>query len=282
MSPEIQAEVSRIQNIIQSKVTGRVVAAHDEFGHHYKLPSGEVVDSVTTKLIVDKPHLIKWAVRMGFEWMEQENRWQRLNKDNRDEFLKGAILAHTDYRDTAGSIGHQAHAVIEQYLNTWMAMGAEPKDIKDLVPFGSQYQVFGAVRSAEAGFKKYHVVPVASELLVGSDKYQCAGTLDALMLYVFAPGVYELELWDFKSSNQVSDSYALQVSAYKKFFEDMTGLKIKRCRILHIDKYSDKFKFYNVPNIVKAFKAFKAINEVYNWVNNHSAKLIEDKIIIKI
>lgn len=275
-------EIAKIRSIIAEKVSGKIVAAHDEFGHHYKLPSGVIVDSVTTKLILDKPHLVKWAIRMAFEWMEQDNRWQKLNITNRDTYLQGATLAHTDVRDDAGSIGHQVHAVLEEYLNKWIASGLSPLDIKTFVKQDANYRVFGATRSAEAGFKKYQVIPVASELLVGSEKYKCAGTLDALMLNVSFPGFPELELWDFKSSNAVNDQYALQIAAYKKFFEDMTGLKIKRCRILHLDKTSDKFKFYNVPRLPQALKAFKAIATVYDWTKDGHKKLVEDKVVIKI
>jgi len=278
-------EVEYIENIkktIKEKVAGKISAAHDEFGHHYRLPSGKLVDSVTTKLIIDKPHLIKWSIKKGFEWMEQENRWQRLNPTNREEFLQGTMIAYTQARDDAGDIGTKAHNVIETYLNIWMDTWTAPEDIKNLVPEGSDYRVYAACRSAENAFKKYEVFPVASELLVGSDKFNCAGTLDLLMVNLSMPGFPELELWDHKTSNAVKDDYALQVSAYKKFFEDMSGLKISKCRIEHLSKSSDKFKLYNIPNIPQAFKAFKQIVGVYDWLNNRKPKLLEDKVIVKL
>lgn len=278
----MQTEANRIRSIIEEKVIGKIQAAHDEFGHHYKLPSGKVVDSVTTKLIIEKPHLIKWAIKLGFEWMERDGRWAKLTKENREEYLQGMMLAHTEVRDDAGNVGHIAHEVIENYLNDWIKNGNPTPDIRTLIKEGTNYRVYGVARSCEASFKKYQVIPIASEILVGSEKYACAGTLDALMLNVSFPEFPEIELWDWKSSNQVNDQYALQVAAYKKFFEDMTGLKITRCRILHLDKFSDKYKCYNVPNLPQALKAFKGIAAAYDWVKNGKKKLIEDKIIVSL
>lgn len=261
-----------------------IIPKHDDRGHHYQFPSGEIVDSVTTKLIVDKPHLVKWAAKMAFEWMEEGNRWEKLTIENRDEYLQGACLAHTDVRDTAGSLGTLAHETVERYLNDWMANDRRPNDIQDFLPVMKEgekldYRVIGAVRSAEASFDKYTIVPLASEIVVGSTKFNCAGSLDDIM---YNWKTDEIELWDTKTSNQVSDTYAMQVAAYKKFFEEMTGLKVGKCYIRLLDKFSNRFKVYKVPNLPAAFKAFKAITTVYDWQYNGKKKLIEDKKIVKL
>ena len=51
---------------------------------------------------------------------------------------------------------------------------------------------------------------------------------------------------------------------------------------MKLDKYSDRFKIYNIPSIPSAFKAFKAISAVYDWQTNGKDKYLEDKIIVKI
>lgn len=273
-------KVIRARDLIEQYVVGKIVPKHDAFGHHYQLPDGTIVDSVTTKLILDKPHLIKWSIKMAFEWMEQEDRWQKLTPENRDEYLKGATLAHTDVRDDAGDVGSRGHDVVEKYMLDWIANGKPVPDIRSLVPEGSHYRVTAIARSAEAIFNGYpegSVVPIATEIIVGHKKWNCAGSLDAL---VMVDG--KLELWDWKTSNQVGDSYAMQVAAYKKFFEVMTGLKIHKCKIMKLDKYSDKFKIYDIPEIKEAFKAFEAISKVYDWVNNGKEKLTIEKKVIKI
>ena len=252
---------------------------------------------MTQKNVLDKPHLVPWAIGLAVEFLEEGNRFERLQTDEREELIRGAKLQYTDVRDNAGTIGGQAHEAIEEYTNEWIARNKKPDsiipfvydDVKytnvEAIPgvFTNEtqyykkgklidYKAIGGARSAEAAYVDFGVTPVASELLVGIQGLG-AGTLD--LLVVNPKG--ELELWDWKTSNNVNDFYALQVSAYARFFEMMTGLKIKRCRIFKIDKTSDQFKPYNVPDIRGCFKVFKALSVVADWTTNRKKKLIEDK-----
>lgn len=275
----MQTQIEEIQKIIAKKVVGKVLPQHDEKGHHYliagKFPA--LVDSVTTKLILEKPHLINWAVKLGFEWME--GKWASMDRLNRDSYLQGAILAHTEARDSAGDIGHQAHAILENWENKWIETGVRPEDIKAFIPEGTNYRVTAAVRSGEAAIIKSGCIPIAVELLVGSKKFNSAGTLDLLM---WNPATNEIELWDHKSSNSVSDGYAMQVAAYKRFFEDMTKLKIGKSKILHLSKEYDKYAVYLIPNIENDFKAFVNISKVYDWRENGIKKLEKDIKVLTI
>lgn len=268
--------LDEVKAVIAKKVTGKVIACHDEKGHHY-LIGKKLVDSVTTKLILEKPHLVKWAVKIGFEWME--TRWQTMNAINRDSYLDGAVLAHTELRDFAGDVGHQVHEILENWANEWIRSGTRPPDIRAFIPAGSDFRVTAGARSGESVFIKSNCIPVSCELLVGSKKYNSAGTLDIL---VYNPEKDWLELWDYKSSNQVSDPYAIQVAAYKKFFELMTKLKIGDTKVLHLSKDYDKFTLYKVPYIEDAFKAFIAISKVYDWRENGRKKLERDIKVITI
>lgn len=271
--------LSEIRELIAAKVSGKIEAAHDEKGHHYRfVESGNIVDSVTTKNCLEKKHLLPWAVKLAIEWLEIDNRFLRLsNNVERESLIKGATLAHRDIRDDAGNIGSIAHKIIEQWIDMWIATGKRPGPITELIPEGTDYRVYGSCRSAEALFDRFPAVPVVSEILVGIDGFG-AGTLDLLVLM----DGKKLELWDFKTSNNVNDFYAIQVSAYAHMFEKMTGLKISKSRIMKIDKYSDKFKVYLIPHKAKAIKAFKAVSAMYDWLNNGEEKLIEDKVIVKL
>ncbi len=287
-----------IKEIINKKVVGKIIAQHDNKGHHYLIgkhilngmqfqigKNSVLVDSVTTKLIIEKPHLIKWSIRIAFEWME--SRWSTMTSENRDSYLQGAILAHTELRDFAGDVGHQAHKSLEDWANDWINTGERkdislffPPEIDKTIPDVirkpqevARYRAIAAARSGAAVFLKTGCIPIACELLVGSRRYKSAGTLDML---VWNPETSEIELWDYKSSNNVQDSYALQVAAYKKFFEDMTKLKVGKTKILHLSKDYDKFSLYTIPDIDDAFKAFAAISKVYDWRENGRKKLIRD------
>jgi len=267
---------------IEKTVTNKIEAAHDEFGHHYKfVDTGEIVDSVTTRNCTEKPHLIPWAIDLAIDYLLEDNKFEVLSKeiDKKESVIrKQAKLQYTDVRDNAGSLGTRAHNIIEEYEKSWILDGYPVQDIRVLIPEAEEdSRVWGAVRSAEAGFKKYKVIPVAAEILVGIPKYG-AGTLDLLVLNPDG----ELELWDHKTSNMVNDFYANQTAAYKAMFEHMTGLQIARIRILKLDKYSDKFKMYDVPDPDSAWESFKAISHYYDWMNNRQSKLLEDKFIINL
>lgn len=268
-----------IKKVINEKVSGIWEANHDTSGHRYRNTiTGHIQRSVTTKLgILSKPHLLKWSVKVGVEWLMVEDRWQRLFIPHwKDEMMTGAQLAHTGIRDTAGSIGTVAHDMAERYINEWIA-GHQPEDIKTLAPNDADPRSIASARAVESWFKKHDIVPLASEILVGENKYS-AGTLDFLCLLEG-----KLTLIDFKTSNGVDDiSYSLQVAAYKYFFEQMTGLKIVDCKILHLSKDYDKFTVYKVMKLAQAYKAFKMVCGVYDWMYSKNDKIKKDIKTIKI
>lgn len=267
----------QIKSVIVSKVDGKVIPNHDETGHFYLLPNGKRVASTTSKLIIEKPHLRFWAVKKGIEFLEQDNRFAKLNTPEREDIINGAVYAHTDVRDDAGSVGSLAHQVAENYIIHWLKTGVKPTDIRQGFPPNSDPRAIASARSVEKFFNEHDIIPLASELLVCSEKRSSAGTLDFLAIM---DG--KLILIDFKTSNNVSDDYALQVADYAAMFKEMSGIAIKEVKILHLSKDMDRFTVYNVPNLAKALKAFKGISNCYDWLMNGEVKLIKDKKIIKL
>lgn len=265
----------QVKKIILEKVHGVWEAEHDSTGHRYRnIITGHLQRSVTTKLgVLNKPHLLKWAVRMGIEWLEKEGRFEKLSNEHwRDEMVTGAQLAHVDVRDDAGGVGHEAHNSIERYINEWIATGTRPTDIRTFCDLTKEDQrATASARAVEAMFIKHNVVPIWSELLVGNVKYS-AGTLDFIC---FWEG--KLAVLDWKTSNSVDKiNYPLQVAAYVKFFEEMTGLKLKIVKIIHLSKDYDKYDRWDVPKIGNAYKAFKHLCALYDWMNSKDEKIIKD------
>jgi hypothetical protein len=268
--------VQEIQKIIAEKVTGVWLPEHDEKGHWYRnTKDGRKVASVTSQNIIDKPNLVPWGARIGVEWLIE--RLPLYCKENHEQMVSEASLAFRTVRDTAGSIGTQAHDLIENYINHWIETGARPEIIfpdSDLDP-----RIIAACRSAVKFFDKYpEITPIASELLVGSTKLNAAGTLDFLVLWGD-----ELWLLDWKTSNSaLHDDYAIQVAAYCRFFEEMTGLKIAGASILGLSKNYDETKVYDIPYLNQAYATFKNQNKIYEWQKNGRKKLIERKNRLKI
>jgi len=272
-------KVEKIQEIIKLKVLGVWESCHDDSGHRYRnTKTGHVQRSVTTKLaILSKPHLLAWGVKMGALWLMEGDRAQQLLNPNATEaMIQGMQMAHTDIRDNAGAIGNSAHSGIQRWINQGIADGYMSEDIIFFAPPNCDTRAIAAMRSVQKLFKEKNIIPIASEIIVGDILFS-AGQLDFLC---FWDG--DLCLVDWKSSNQVSQEYILQVVGYLKFWESMTGIKIKKAKIAHISKDSDKYTIYKVPNFGKAWKAFKQICHVYDWKIDKSNALKKDIKIISI
>lgn len=271
-----------IQKIIAEKVTGVWIAAHDEKGHHYRnTKTGKIVDSVTTQNIIEKPHLVPWsaglAVQYFIERMDLYDRKQSIDSESNAQLIKDCKLAFRAVRDNAGDIGTIAHDVIERYLNNWIETGTRPEMLAFL-DGAMDSKVWAACRATETLFQDPDIQPIATELLVGSDKIDGAGTLDFLLLIKG-----KLWVWDWKTSNQVSDHYAIQVATYAGFFKEMTDLEIEGATIVHLSKDYAKVRLYDIPYINRAYAVFKRQNAIYKWLKNSRDKLIERKnrLIIK-
>lgn len=280
MTQAIEDKYKMYRQAIADKIEGKILPKHDEDGHKYLfVDTGEVVRSVTTKIIVDRPHLVPWAVRVAFEWMESH--WTAMNQTNRDGYLKGAQMASADVRDDAGSIGTLGHNAIEDYCNEWITTGVKPKDIRTFINPNADPRVFAIARSAEKIFNdKPQYRPLAVEILVGDEKLRSAGTLDALVMNMEDGNV---ELWDWKSSNDVHDTYAMQVSAYAYMFEVMTNLSIDNIKIAHLSKDYDKPVLHVIVDRDSALGAFVGISGVFDYLyDNNQPIIIKDEKTLEI
>lgn len=274
----------QVLDIINAKVRGKIIPCHDEFGHHYKfVETGEIVDSVTTKNIMNKEHIAAWAVGLAIEFLEQGDRFDRLKGPDREAIITGAKYKHTDVRDEAGDVGTAAHTVIEFYINDWIYTGIRPASIMKYIPEGMDPRAIASVRCAENALIKEEVTPVACELLVGIPGIS-AGTLDLLVLDKNG----RLWLYDWKTSNQMDIFYVCQTSAYRKFLMHMVkegrkyGLYIHGIKIIKLDKFSNRPKIYNIPNMDVGYRNFLYNHYLYDWKNNGIEKFVDNKQIIRI
>jgi len=294
--------VKEIQRVISEKIpVNRVVAEHTEYEHWYRdTKVDELYSSVTARTgILDSPHLKAWAANMATEYIDKN--FHKLTKDTKDEIFNAAKQAHKDIFEDAGGIGSEIHDTVERYLLKWMKDEKQPKDIRDFI-IGKDVRLWAGARSAELFMNDFEAVPVASELLVASNKYKFAGTLDALCMIPTVVGPegdteckhdywssarhstcvqcgrkvkFELILVDWKSSNSIfKDDYAMQVSAYWKAFVEMTGIRIKRAIIVRLDKNQAKYEVVEVENLPQSFKAFMNCSKVYDWLNDGKTKLM--------
>jgi len=306
----------QIKAVIAERIPeGLIIPQHTDKGHFYlHIKWEELYPSVTTKSgILDSPHLKKWAAGLAVEYIKEK--WDVLTAPilpgatgavvaiERENIFKAAVQSHDDQFKDAGDVGTRGHKVVDLYLNKWME-GNKPTDIKTLIT-ESDSRIFAIARSAEMFCNDFHVIPLASELLVASVKHRFAGTLDSLMMVLRITevgnracshdywnvstrnlnklkclkcnqkGEMEFSLVDWKSSNSIDKAeYAMQVSAYWQALYEMTGLKPKRIYIVRLDKHQAKYEVRVLTNRSKAFKAFLSTSKVYDWLNDGNSKLV--------
>lgn len=195
----------------------------------YKTSDGKVVPGATTITgLLNKPHLVVWANRLGLEGIDS-----------------------TKYVDAAASIGTAAHRMIECYFTgeRFEKENYSPADVD---------AAENAVLSFYEWVKRHNIKPIANEMQLVSDNYKFGGTIDCLCEI---DG--ELELLDFKTSKQIYDEHFIQLSAYRALLEE-AGHKVARCRILRIGRdETEGFEERTMTDTSKHFELFKHLLAVY-------------------
>ena len=92
-----------------------------------------------------------------------------------------------------------------------------------------------------------------TEAVVYSDKYRFAGSMDAI-----ATRGEQLVAIDWKTGNALYPEHALQIAAYSKALEELTGRQVKEAWLVRFSKSGSAFEARRVFDIDRAFIAFRA------------------------
>jgi len=269
---------------------GAVVPRHTGAGHFYGVPSGGVYPSVTGVLGAFKDPSIQ-AFDMNEALRYVEANIPNTVKDGKFDLLAVADMlykAKTASRGIfmdAADIGTQIHDRREEYYQDWIDAGVWNRpaigDYYDLDK--DDVRLISAIRALGTFCDEHQYIPIRCEMLVYSDKYKLAGTLDDLGMVntIIRKGekncthkmiheglnsrcfncdhkrVWQLALTDLKSSNQFKDSYFLQVAIYQMMFVQLTGIKPKRNFILKTNKEGGKYQLEELkkmPSLISAAK----------------------------
>lgn len=224
-----------------------VVRLEDEFGHSY-LIDGEPVAGVTTLLSMGVPPdqgLLEY--------------FKRTDKETQEEILADAQ-----------SRGSNVHQAIEALLyGEKIASGAFTRK-REKLGLAAFVHFFETVKLDDI-LPEQVVAYVEGEV-------RFAGTLDLVAVLVVNG---KRIIIDFKTSTVHSRKNELQVIAYKKAYEQSTGIKIDRCYVLYLGTTHKGTRYkeddYGIPNtgmgwfIVKANCTFDDFMRAYDtaiFMNN--------------
>jgi hypothetical protein len=216
--------------------------------------------SVTTRLhVLDNPEFRNWRLNRGLEYI-YEHAHEITPENKNDIFRQAREYPETLFKE-AGDRGGSVHDYIDRYFQAWITTGQRP-NILDLCREDQDYATWSALRSAETWCIQTGFTPLVSELRVWSEKYQVAGTIDAI-------GVIDNKtvLCDWKTSTQLRTCYHLQVGAYWGMFKELCRITPVRSIIVKLDKEHGIPKVEEVVDLPKRYRSFRDVCRIYDSIN---------------
>lgn len=241
---------------------------YDIKDHVYLLvkPDGtlERVNGVTSVChIIDKSLvLIPWACKMMGQELEtliepfissQGTGRIEITATNFNEIVRQAKSAHKNKLEDASTVGHVAHAWIEEYINAELANDSD-KLQQLLQNFPWDERASNACKAALQWMKDHRVEWISTERKIYSRKYKYAGTMDGLCYVdscddpLCCPNKFKhrLTISDWKSSNYLYPEYLMQTAAYEAAYEEETGEDVKDRWVVRLGKDDGKFEAWHL------------------------------------
>ncbi len=221
---------------------GAVRVRFDEAQHRYLVqdnvegPEWFRAPSVTTILgrMLDKSKmLVPWscnvAMQAFLERVEPDKAYSRKQLDAIGHQLKNA---HKAVLDAAGKTGSAVHQWVESYLAARAAgkgFPAPPTDPK----------VRSCCSAARKWIQEVDLRPMAIEKILYSRMHGFIGTTDLTAAAVING---RSAVVDWKSSGRLVASYRLQLAAYARAWEEMTGERLDDRWLVRLDKNDSEFE----------------------------------------
>ncbi|KAL6059871.1 hypothetical protein QOT17_013907 [Balamuthia mandrillaris] len=258
---------------LMSRLVSRLPSIGKNGGRFYKVEGVEQsFPSVTTVLsVINKPQLMQWTKEMALQSVRLSilesplpsfggAAQETVLKQWVSKIIKKASLDPGKIGEEAASFGTRSHVLIEQLLLDQKP--DIPDNLQTVVKSFRVYQKSAPFRIME------------TEKMVYSLRHGYAGALDALALtppeQPSDPPEGRLVAMDWKTSNATYAEYALQVAAYAKAHEEMTGQKVEEGWIIRLDKHRPRFEARRVKDLDACFQVFLSALEVWKFVNGSS------------
>lgn len=221
------------------------------------------------KIIDKSAMLVPWASKMCMEKMLRIIPTNLLMTDEHDpnpmivvpsmalsEFAKFALeakAAHKEKLETAGDIGHQAHACLEASIKYALANDPD-RMVRILVEQPADPRAVSCASAAFNWMQAHRVRWQHTEKKIYSREYGYAGTMDGLATYDSCADKAccaeqfsdKLFIADWKTSNALRLEYILQISAYRNAYEEEHGTCVEQGVVLRLGKEDGEFESLQV------------------------------------
>ena len=233
--------------------------------HIYYNPrtGGEYISTTTKNRVISSPQFQDWRMNRMAEFILDHK--DEISKDNFDEWIKKAKeYPETEFK-AAGVFGTLCHSYIHKYFIDWILRDQQPASILQYIdgsrgPREENFRVWSVLRSLENWVNANGYIPLASELMLWSDNYNLAGTMDNVGVdKTGLPGTP-----DWKTSNNFRDDYFLQLGSYFGMFYEMTHIRLHWGKIVKLDKDRGQFSEEVVNDLRKCFKYHVIASKLYD------------------
>lgn len=154
---------------------------------------------------------------------------------------------------TAGRIGTLAHIMIEQFIKGGSVIldGYSPKEISHAKEAYYNFLTFK---------EDYNPDILETELKMVSEQYKFGGTCDAVANVKIGKNT-KLMMLDWKSSNSLHEEHKIQIAAYAKMYEEVTGKRIQGAMIVRVDKEKKEYEVHTlkIKDLNYYWRIFKLI-----------------------
>ena len=237
----------------QSIPGARTVTRIDDMpgGRHYRVEGfDELFPSVTNVLgVINKPALVPWARNAALESVQtallaRTGTTESITTEWVTDVIDQARQTPDSKRDQAAGFGTQAHELIDRIIQ-----GLEPEIPPELEAVANNFLGWRAASGMDIRL---------SEAMVYSEKHRYAGSADAI---AYRDG--KLIVLDWKTGNGIYPEYGLQVAAYAKALEEMTGEQVGEAWTVRLGRTDLDFESQWVVDLDRAFISFRAA--LYLW-----------------
>lgn len=284
-SPAASSLVQQIQHIAAAQPSYKRL--RDEHGHRFyqfDAPCAKPLPSVTSVLsVIAKPALVAWSRNTALDSMRAHlaaHHGEVLTKEHVDKAAEAAKQHPSSLFNKAADYGLRAHEAIEHVV-----LGTDPRP-------AAPKAVAGAVDSFERWWSAAGLHTACAELVVHSERYGFAGQCDAVAVRgggrggddhessvaADATDAASVAVFDWKTSSGVYPEYALQVAAYAKALEEMSGgrVHVREGWVVRIGRNGNgaDFEARRVRDLDAAFLMFRAALYLFN---NKNAGLFDER-----
>jgi hypothetical protein len=243
------------------------------------------------KIIDRSEPLMRWAVKTALVRTRKlliEGGYvgedaKKLYESVLDDILEHARKADREELESAGEIGHQSHAWVENVIKTILS-GAESRRLELFAKLPTDERAANACIAAIVWMCEHNVQWISTERKVFSLQHGYAGTMDGMARVSACTDrtccpvdfVDRLSLVDWKTSNYLYITYLMQAACYQYAFQEEKNEKIEDRWIIRLGKDDAEFEPWHVEgekNFNEDFHGFLCALALYKSVHG-----IEDRV----